>query len=87
MSFVEDLLMRNFSKHSEIKIGFKTIKHVMFKMVELIENSFGAEMEKAGVGAVMYELSGLSPFYVLFSMLSLAGVARERLWRFFEDPT
>lgn len=65
--------MRDFSKHSEIKIGLKTIKHVMFKMVELIEKSSGTEMEKAGVGAVMYELSGLSPFLVFYVVTCWSG--------------
>jgi hypothetical protein len=54
LSTAEEPLMRSFSKH-DVKIGTKTLRETIFKLVELVELRIKEELKSAPGGQIMYD--------------------------------
>jgi len=52
---VEDPFFRSFSKHNKERISVKTLREVMFHLVELVEKKISDELRSAKTGAIMHD--------------------------------
>lgn len=88
LSVVEDPLYRKFSKH-DVEISSKTIKEVLFKLVELVEPKIAAELQAAGCGALMHDAwTKFSTHYMAFfaCYMRKVKVKKHGDWVFEEQP-